>query len=276
MNGLHGIIFSYEKRRGLRELEEIRSAASIPFGGRYRAVDFSLSNLVNAGVTDVGIVLHGRYQSMLDHLGTGKVWGLSRKRGGLRILPPFNYRDGWGVMPYRGKIEALASSRSYLDTIRQDHVVLMDGDLVANLPLADIYESHMKSGADITVVCGNDSFHTENGTYFERDGQGRVTEVLFNLHTPRGYRGLEVYILFGTDLQRRSAPFRNTLTAVCSCWTRRSGQTCSHPSGRFGPRVRIRAPPMWGSAGTVWIPWWRRAAILRERWRTLSYSQAWW
>ena len=48
---------------------------------------------------------------MLDHLGTGKVWGLSRKRGGLRILPPFNYRDGWGVMPYRGKIEALASSR---------------------------------------------------------------------------------------------------------------------------------------------------------------------
>ena len=195
MNGLYGIIFSYEKRRGLRELEEIRSAASIPFGGRYRAVDFSLSNLVNAGVTDVGIVLHGRYQSMLDHLGTGKVWGLSRKRGGLRILPPFNYRDGWGVMPYRGKIEALASSRSYLDTIRQDHVVLMDGDLVANLPLADIYESHMKSGADITVVCGNDSFHTENGTYFERDGQGRVTEVLFNLHTPRGYRGLEVYIL---------------------------------------------------------------------------------
>ena len=195
MNGLHGIIFSYEKRNNLRELGEIRSAASIPFGGRYRVVDFALSNLVNAGVTDVGVVLNGRYQSMLDHLGTGKVWDLSRKRGGLRILPPFNYQKDWGVMPFRGKIEALAGVRTYLDTIRQDYVALMDGDLVVNLPLADIFEEHVKSGADVTVVCGNDSFATEDGTYFEKNSEGRITEVLFNLHTPRGYRGLEVYIL---------------------------------------------------------------------------------
>lgn len=194
MNGLHGIIFAYEKRNEMQELGQIRSAASIPFGGRYRAVDFSLSSLVNAGCTDVGIVLHGHYQSLLDHLGTGKAWDLSRKRGGLRMLPPFNYQQNWGAMPFRGHIEALAGVRSYLDTIRQDYVALMDGDLVANLPLSDIYESHVKSGADVTVVCGNDSFATDDGTYFEiRDG--RVTEVLFNLHRPRGYRGLEVYIV---------------------------------------------------------------------------------
>ena len=195
MNGMHGIIFSYEKRNNLRELGEIRSAASIPFGGRYRVVDFALSNLVNAGVTDVGVVLNGRYQSMLDHLGTGKVWDLSRKRGGLRVLPPFNYQKDWGVMPFRGKIEALAGVRTYLDTIRQDYVALMDGDLVVNLPLADIFEEHVKSGADVTVVCGNDSFATEDGTYFEKNSEGRITEVLYNLHMPRGYRGLEVYIL---------------------------------------------------------------------------------
>ena len=195
MSGLHGIIFSYEKRNNLRELGEIRSAASIPFGGRYRVVDFALSNLVNAGVTDVGVVLNGRYQSMLDHLGTGKVWDLSRKRGGLRVLPPFNYQKDWGVMPFRGKIEALAGVRTYLDTIRQDYVALMDGDLVVNLPLADIFEEHVKSGADVTVVCGNDSFATEDGTYFEKNSEGRITEVLYTLHTPRGYRGLEVYIL---------------------------------------------------------------------------------
>ena len=195
MNGLHGIIFYHEKRNDLRELGEIRSAASIPFGGRYRAVDFAVSNLVNAGVTDVGVVLHGRYQSMLDHLGTGKAWDLSRKRGGLRVLPPFNYQQDWGVMPFRGKIEALAGVRTYLDTIRQDYVAMMDGDLVVNLPVAEIYENHIKSGADITVVCGNDSFATEDGSYFEIDNDGRVTEVLYNLHHPRGYRGLEVYIL---------------------------------------------------------------------------------
>lgn len=195
MKGLHGIIFSYEKRNDLRELGEIRSASSIPFGGRYRAVDFALSNLVNAGCTDVGIVLHGHYQSLLDHLGTGKAWDLSRKRGGLKVLPPFNYEKTWGRSPFRGKVEALAGVRSYLDTIRQDYVALMDGDLVVNLPLAEIYESHVKSGADITAVCGNDSFRTENGTYFEMNEEGRITDVLYHLHTPRGYRGLEVYIL---------------------------------------------------------------------------------
>ena len=98
-------------------------------------------------------------------------------------------------MPFRGKIEALAGVRSYLEEIRQDYVVLMEGDLVVNLPLAEIQAEHVKSGADITVVCGNDSFATAGGSYFEVDKDGRVTEVLYNLNTPRGYRGLEVYIL---------------------------------------------------------------------------------
>ena len=195
MKGLHGIIFSYERRNDLRELGEIRSSASVPVGGRYRAVDFALSNLVNAGCTDVGVVLHGQYQSLLDHLGSGKDWDLSRKHGGLKILPPFNYQKDWGTLPFRGKMEALQGVRSYLDTIRQDYVAMMDGDLVANLPLKDIYEKHIASGADITVVCGNDSFRTDSGSYFEKDDSGRITDVLYQLNTPRGYRGLDVYIL---------------------------------------------------------------------------------
>ena len=98
MNGLHGIIFSYEQEPGLRELAERRMPASIPFGGRYRVVDFMLSNLHAAGITDVGVVLHGNYQSLLDHIGNGKTWDMARKYGGLRILPPFAdtraYRSG--------------------------------------------------------------------------------------------------------------------------------------------------------------------------------------
>ena len=136
MNRMHGIIFAYEQRGELRELTERRTAASMPFGGRYRAVDFALSNLLNAGVTDVGMVLHGRYQSMLDHVGSGKVWDMSRKRGGLHLLPPFNYLHEWGVTPFRGKMEALAGVRDYLNEIRQDYVVLTDSDL----PSADGYE----------------------------------------------------------------------------------------------------------------------------------------
>lgn len=195
MNGIHGIIFTYERRGNLQELVSFRSAASIPFGGRFRAVNFALSNLVNAGATDVGIILHGQYQSLLDYLGTGKEWDLSRKRGGLRLLPPFNYQGDWGSMPYRGHIEALAGVRSYLESIRQDYVVMMDGDLVANLPISEIFEEHIKSGADITAVCANDSFMTEDGTYFQVGEGGRVTEVFIAPHTPRGLRGLGTYVV---------------------------------------------------------------------------------
>ena len=84
MKGLHGIIFSYEKRAGLRELTEARMPASVPFAGRYRLIDFVLSSMVNAGITDVGVAIQGNYQSLLDHLGSGKDWDLSRKHGGLR------------------------------------------------------------------------------------------------------------------------------------------------------------------------------------------------
>ncbi|MEG0779128.1 MAG: glucose-1-phosphate adenylyltransferase subunit GlgD [Oscillospiraceae bacterium] len=195
MNGLHGIILSYERRTDLRELIAYRAPSSVPFGGRYRAIDFALSNLVNAGVTDVGVVLHGRYQSLLDHLGTGKNWDLSRKRGGLKILPPFAYTQKWGDTEFRGKMEVLAGVRSYLEEIRQDYVILMDGDLVTNLPVGEVLAQHIASGADITAVCGDDCFSVSDGTYFEVAEDGRITDTLYRLHTPRGYRALEVYVL---------------------------------------------------------------------------------
>ena len=93
MNGMHGIIFSYEKKTGLRELIEHRIHGSIPFGGNYRVVDFMLSNMVGAGVRDVGVIMHGKCQSLLDHLGSGKSWDLSRNFGGLTLLPAF----AWGM-----------------------------------------------------------------------------------------------------------------------------------------------------------------------------------
>ena len=195
MNGLHGIIFSYEQEPGLRELAERRMPASIPFGGRYRVVDFMLSNLHAAGITDVGVVLHGNYQSLLDHIGNGKTWDMARKYGGLRILPPFAETRAYRSGEFRGKMEALAGVRSYLQGIRQDYVVLSDSDLIINLPLADVFAAHLESGADITAVCADDSDPVENGAYFELDGEGRVAQVLVQPHQPRGKRSLETYLL---------------------------------------------------------------------------------
>ena len=196
MKGLHGIIFSYEKHNDLRELTANRTPSSVPFAGRYRIIDFILSSMVNAGITDVGVVMGGSYQSLLDHLGSGKDWDLSRKHGGLRLLPPFSYEETGGVRAFRGKMEALAGVRSYLEGIRQSHVVLADSDLIINIPLQDVYQAHLASGADITAVCTSNVDSDCDVTFFRLDSEGRVGEVLFPLRDRTGcHRALEIYVL---------------------------------------------------------------------------------
>mgnify|MGYP000379278645 CR=1 FL=1 len=83
---------------------------SLPFAGRYRLIDFALSSLQNAGVHDVGVIMQQDYQSLLDHIGSGKEWDMSRKRGGLRLLPPFGRQSGMGG--YVSVIDALLAWRA--------------------------------------------------------------------------------------------------------------------------------------------------------------------
>lgn len=195
MNGLHGVIFSYEKEPGLRELVERRMPASIPFGGRYRVIDFMLSNMHNAGITDVGVVLNGSYQSLLDHIGNGKTWDMSRKHGGLKMLPPFPSAHRYHGEEFRGKMEALAGVRAYLEEIRQDYVVLADSNLIINLPLADVFQTHLLSGADITCVCTDDYNEPENATFFTLGGDNRITKTLIAPKKQEGFHCLEIYVL---------------------------------------------------------------------------------
>ncbi len=195
MKGMHGIIFSYEKPTGLRELTDHRVHGSVPFAGDYRVVDFMLSNMVNAGVTDVGVIMHGKCQSMLDHLGTGKSWDLSRKNGGLTLLPAFAYaerRESAGQ--FRGKMEALDCVKEYLEHIRQDYVVLSDSDLVINIPLQDVLRDHLATGADLTAVC-TAQLGDSADTYFKLDETGRIIDTVRDIHTPEGYRCLNIFIL---------------------------------------------------------------------------------
>ena len=153
MNGMHGIIFSYEKSNGLRELTEHRIHGSVPFGGSYRMVDFILSDMVNAGIRDVGVIMHGQCQSMMDHLRSGKSCDLSRSFGGLTLLPVFAYNNARGDGRFRGKLEALDVVKEYLHHIRQDYVVLADSDVALNIDLQEVLQAHIATGADITAVC---------------------------------------------------------------------------------------------------------------------------
>ncbi|MEG1584607.1 MAG: sugar phosphate nucleotidyltransferase, partial [Anaerovorax sp.] len=90
MNRVLGIIFSYSDRENLRELIATRTLASLPFAGKYRIIDFILSNYVNSGISDISIITRNNFHSLMDHLGSGKEWDLTRKRGGLRVLTPLS------------------------------------------------------------------------------------------------------------------------------------------------------------------------------------------
>ena len=196
MQNLHGIIFSYEKPSDLGDLIAHRIQGSLPFAGDTRMIDFILSSLKNAGVNDVGVIMHGKCQSLLDHLGNGKSWDLSRRDGGLRLLPSFATYENRGVVhgQFRGKMEALNCVRDYVEHIRQDYVVLCDSDNAINLPLQDVVQAHIDTGADITCVC-TDHPGGRDDVYFTLDETDRITDVPIDMTNPTGWRCLNIFVV---------------------------------------------------------------------------------
>jgi glucose-1-phosphate adenylyltransferase len=196
---MHGIIFAYGQCPALKTLVEHRVADSTPYAARYRMIDFMLSNMVNAGVKDVGVVLQDKYQSMLDHLGSGKDWDLSRKHGGLRLLPAAP-KSSYAT-ELRGKMEALAAIESYVQRIRQDYVALANGALICNLDLSAVLDEHIRSGADITCVCTAKHVAAE-GVTFSVAPDGTITDVFSRTPVEGSYASLEVYILSKNLLEK--------------------------------------------------------------------------
>ena len=194
MLDFHGIIFAYRAAPELGELVSRRTAASLPFCGRYRLINFALSSMMNAGIRDVGVIMQRDYQSLLDHLGSGKPWDMSRKSRGLRILPPFGlpeYHKG----NYSGTMEALIAVSAYVRDIPQKYVVLMLGDLVANIDLNPILERHIRSGAAITAICSSGSPAGVRHR-FVTDENGFVTTALYDVKdSGEGYASLEAYVI---------------------------------------------------------------------------------
>ena len=193
MIDMHGIILADRSNPQLRELVMRRTSASLPFAGRYRIIDFALSALQNAGIRDAGVVMQRDYQSLLDHIGSGKEWDMSRKRGGLRLLPPFSRPDGHGGNV--SMMDALLSVEGYIRDIKQKYVVLGQGTLVANIDLAAALERHVESGAAVTAAV-TERMPTESHKRFVVDDEGMITDMLFKrFGNATGYASLEVYIM---------------------------------------------------------------------------------
>ena len=181
-----GIIFSNMHDHMLSEITEPRTMGSVPIGGRYRLIDFVLSNMVNSGISDVGVITKSNYQSLIDHLGTGREWDLTRKRGGLSILPPFGHSSA-GI--YRGRLEALSGVLSFIHHSDAKYVLMADCDIVANIDFTELYKTHIEKKADITVaykrdVIGDDQ--AADSTVLRFDEHGMVSEVLIHPNNIQG------------------------------------------------------------------------------------------
>ena len=174
-NNVMGVVFTSANEELIPELTLNRSTASVPFGGRYRIIDFALSNLVNAGISKVGVVTKENYQSLMDHIGSAKSWDLDRKNGGLYILPPYgNAAAGM----YKSKIDALCGINTFLNNSSEQYVVLYDGNTALNIDIADMVEKHIKNAADITIAYRHGKLPVNRGDVmsFEFDGK-RINKV---------------------------------------------------------------------------------------------------
>ncbi len=149
MKILSGIIFSNIYDKSLGDLTANRTVASLPFGGRYRQIDYVLSNMVNSGITSVGVITKYNYESLMDHLGSCEEWDLNRKTGGLYIIPPF--ASGKSDV-YHGKLEALYTALNFLNSQKSEYIVLSDTITICNINYRDVLAEHIASGKDITAV----------------------------------------------------------------------------------------------------------------------------
>lgn len=141
-----GLVFPNQHDACLGGLTTHRSLGSVPFGARYRLIDFVLSNMVNAGISKVGLATKSNYQSLMDHLGTGKPWDLDRKNGGL-YFHPMHMSDA----AYSGRVAPLYEMRLFLRRSQEDYVLMADCDTVGNFDYAALIDRHIESGADVTV-----------------------------------------------------------------------------------------------------------------------------
>ncbi len=211
-----GIVFANAYDESLSRLTQKRSIASVPFGGRYRLIDFSLSNLVNAGVTNVGVITKEKYRSLMDHIGSGGYWDLDRKNGGVRILPPF---DIGGSRRYRGYVEALNGAMDFMHRCNAEHIVLCDARTVANVDLESVIRGHINSDADITVVYGrgDERKNLDDTMVLSLDAANRITAVEFPQIIPEGeIRSIGIFV-FRRDvlIELTKASYENGGESIC-------------------------------------------------------------
>ena len=196
MNAL-GIIFSDIQDWSMTELASHRSVAAIPFGGRYRLIDFPLSNMVNSGINKVLLITSSNYRSLMEHVGSGKDWDLSRKKGGILTIPPYSAGENHGL--YQGRLDALKRVLDNITSSKESYVVLSDSDMIYDINYQKVIKYHEEKNSDITAVytraniSKSDSIHK---ILYEFDKDGRADDILVYPITNGSYNiGLNTWVM---------------------------------------------------------------------------------
>ena len=152
MNAL-GIVFCdhYDTKTARSELAHSRTPASMPFGGRYRLIDFTLSSMVNANIDEIGVICKENYGSLVDHIGNGKDWDLNRRKGGIKMLTPLARPDSTHGIS-RGRLDALRAIKGYIEDNAYEWVIFAFGGTIANINLDAMLEQHIADDAYLTIA----------------------------------------------------------------------------------------------------------------------------
>ena len=198
MNAI-GLIFSNIHDYVIPELSRRRAIASIPFGGRYRMIDFELSNMVNSDITKVGVITNYNYQSLMDHIGTGKDWDLARRSGGIKILPPYitAYDSARSEALNTSRLELLKGALSFIERSKEEYVVMTDCDRVCTMDYQKLLDRHIESRADITIVThrkkvSDDGIGKE--ILVDADMLGRIDDISEHTAADEGYHNVSMNI----------------------------------------------------------------------------------
>lgn len=176
---LAGVIFANVSEANMPELTSKRTMASVPFGGKYRLVDFPLSNMSNSGINNVAIIARNHFHSLMDHVGSGNAWDLSKRRSGLTILSPYRGHS------FRHRIEAIYHLHGYFAQLKEEYILLTNSNYAANIDYSKMFEQHLSTGADLTLMYKEMDIpkNAVNPLILKTDSEGKITELLINPKT---------------------------------------------------------------------------------------------
>jgi len=202
MRDTMGIILTSDSK--IPPITDIRAVSALPLAGRFRLIDFVLSNMANAGMTNIGIVTESNYSSLMDHVKSGKPWDLDRKDGGLNLLPPNMDKVSYGVI--KGDIDMLAGVTDFIQRSGQTYVILSLGSSLYNIDFKKVLESHRSRQADITIVykdaTGMEESELSRFTLLDLDVDKRVTDIEVRPYYPKTtYASMDLFVMEKALLQ---------------------------------------------------------------------------